>query len=321
VIRDRREGAATMRARLFESEGGRWRLLVQHERGSLEAAVAGVRQRNLLISFGILLLMSVSIGLLALSSRRAQRLARQQMEFVAGVSHELRTPVAVIRSAADNLSHGVIGDPDRVRQYGDAIHAEARRLGEMVERVLQFAGIESGRALVRSPVAIAPILDAAVEGALGAERSVIIDRQIAPDLPPVLGDAAALRSAFENLLANAAKYGGPDRWIGIRAEWRHHARSRQVRITIEDRGRGIAATDLPQIFEPFYRGADVVARQIQGSGLGLALVRRIVEAHGGRVTVVSREGAGSAFTVHLPAAATDAATSLGDVRSIIETAN
>jgi signal transduction histidine kinase len=73
-----------------------------------------------------------------------------------------------------------------------------------------------------------------------------------------------------------------------------------VRIVVEDRGRGIAAADLPHVFEPFYRGADAVARQIQGSGLGLALVRRIAEAHGGRVTVASGQGLGSVFTIHLP---------------------
>jgi signal transduction histidine kinase len=77
-------------------------------------------------------------------------------------------------------------------------------------------------------------------------------------------------------------------------------RSREVRIIVEDHGRGISAADLPHIFEPFYRGADAVARQIQGSGLGLALVRRIAKAHGGRVSVLSRENLGAAFTIHLP---------------------
>jgi signal transduction histidine kinase len=318
VIREKRADAAGLRARIFESQVGRWRLLVQHERGSLEAAVAGVRQRNLIVSFGILLLMGVSIGLLTISSRRAQSLARQQMEFVAGVSHELRTPVAVIRSAADNLSHGVIEDPERVRRYGDAIQVEARRLGEMVERVLQFAGIESGRPIARSPVAIPQIIDEAVEAALASDGASTIERNVATDLPAVVGDAAALRSAVRNLLANAAKYGGHDRWIGIRAESSRRGRARQVSITIEDRGPGIAPTDLPHIFEPFYRGADVVARQIQGSGLGLALVRRIVEAHGGSVTVANRQGGGSAFTIHLPAAGADAAASFGEVGSIVD---
>ncbi len=302
VIRERRDD--TVRTRILERPIGRWRLLVQHERGSLEAAVASVRQRNLLISFGILLLMGVAVGLLMLSSRRAQRLAKQQMEFVAGVSHELRTPVAVIRSAAENLSHGVVGDPDHVRRYGDAIQVEARRLGEMVERVLHFAGIESGRA-VRSPIAVEPLIQEAIAAALPQDgETMTIERHIAAELPPVVGDTAALRSAIQNLVVNAVKYGGRDRWILIRAEAVRAGRTaHEVRITVEDHGKGIATADLPYIFDPFYRGADAMTRPIQGSGLGLALVRRIAQAHGGRVTVVTREGAGSAFTLHLPAAA------------------
>ena len=318
VIRDRNDAPGSMRARIFDSANGRWRLLVQHQRGSLEAAVAGVRQRNLIISFGILLLMGVSVGLLTASSRRAQRLARQQMEFVAGVSHELRTPVAVIRSAAENLSHGVVGDLDRVRRYGDAIQVEARRLGEMVERVLHFAGIESGRQVAQGPVAIEAIVGAALDATLPAGEAVTVERHIAPELPPVAGDAAALRSAIQNLLTNALKYGGSDRWVGVRVEPHEGRRTREVRIIIEDHGRGIPAADLPHIFEPFYRGADAVARQIQGSGLGLALVRRIVEAHGGRVTVTSREGTGSAFTIYLPVAAAHTAANYGDLKSVIE---
>jgi signal transduction histidine kinase len=300
VIREKRDAAGTIRTQVLGGEAGRWRLLLQHERGSLEAAVAGVRQRNLLVSFGILLLMGVSVGLLAMSSRRAQRLARQQMEFVAGVSHELRTPVAVIRSAAENLSHGLVDDPTRVRRYGDAIQVEARRLGEMVERVLQFAGIESGRAATRSPVSVTPIVDAAIDATLAADDRLTIERHVAADLPPVLGDADLLRSAVQNLLVNAAKYGGTDRWIGVRIDAAGSGRSHEVQISIADRGRGIAGADLPHIFEPFYRGADAVARQIQGSGLGLALVQRIVHSHGGRVTVASREGLGSTFTIHIP---------------------
>lgn len=302
VIRERRDDEVSVRARVAGTDGGRWRLLARHERGSLEAAVGGMRHRNLIISFGILMLMGVSIGLLALSSRRAQRLAQQQMEFVAGVSHELRTPVAVIRSAADNLSHGVVGDPDRVRRYGDALQLEARRLGEMVERVLQFAGIESGKPIARSPLAIEPLIREAVDAALPpGDESSFVERHIADHLPPVLGDAGSLRSAIQNLVANALKYGGANRWVGVRAET--GVDRRDVRVIVEDHGRGIAAEDLPHIFDPFYRGANATSRQIQGSGLGLALVRRIAEAHGGRVTVETHDGSGSTFTLYLPAAA------------------
>ena len=133
-----------------------------------------------------------------------------------------------------------------------------------------------------------------------------IHREIAADLPQILGDAAALRSAVQNLIANAVKYGGRDRWVGIRAEHVHDRRHSEVRITVSDHGAGIPAAELPHIFDPFYRGADAVERQIHGNGLGLSLVKRIVVAHGGRVTVTSRAGAGSSFTISLPAVPPDA---------------
>ena len=289
-------------------EFGRWRLLVQHQSGSLESAVARARWQNLGISFGVLLLLTVSIALLAATTRRAHRLAQQQMEFVAGVSHELRTPVAVIRSAAENLSHGVVDSGDRVKRYGQLLETEARRLGEMVERVLQYAGIESGLATgQRAALAPTDIIEGAIESSvtmLGPEE-VTIERQFAPNLPPVVGDAAALRSAVQNLIANAVKYGGRDRWIGIKTELGSHRRRPEVCITVSDHGAGIPASELPHIFDPFYRGADAVARQVHGNGLGLSLVRQIVAAHNGRVTVTTRAGMGSSFTIALPSAEPD----------------
>ena len=286
-----------------DEELGRWRLLVQHASGSLETAVASMRRRNLGLSFGMLLLLSVSVALLTAASRRAHRLADQQMEFVAGVTHELRTPVAVIRSAAENLSHGVVGNTDRVKRYGTVIESEARRLGEMIESVLQYAGLESGATLGNpAPVSPVEIVQAAIDTAIAAAGGALtVERDIAPDLPDVIGDAAALRSAIQNLLANAVKYGGADRWVGVRAE-QVAGRRREICITVSDHGAGIPAADLPHIFEPFYRGSDAVAGQMHGNGLGLSLVRRIVTAHGGRVAVTSKPNVGTTFTLILPVA-------------------
>ena len=294
-----------------EEAPGRWQLVVQHQSGSLDAAVGTIRRRNLAISSGILLLLTFAVVMLTATSRRAEKLAQQQMEFVAGVSHELRTPVAVVRSAAENLSSGVVSG-DRVKRYGQMIEAEARRLGDMVERVLQYAGIESGfNTAARVPLSPMEIIESAVDSALPlvGPAEVTVHREIAPDLPTVIGDATALRSAVQNLVANAVKYGGRDRWVGIRAQHVHERRRSEVRITVSDHGPGIPAADLPHIFEPFYRGTDAIERQIQGHGLGLSLVRRIVVAHGGKVSVSTRPGAGTSFTITLPAAAADTSAS------------
>jgi signal transduction histidine kinase len=286
---------------------GRWQLLIKHRAGSLEAAVAQARRRNLGISFGVLLLLGASVGTIIISTGRAQRLARQQVEFVAGVSHELRTPLAVICSAGENLADGVVEAPRQVSQYGALIRNEGRRLTEMVEQVLEFAGAQAGRKTYDLREINAEDL---VESALVACRPLIeeggfeVEKDVQPDLPKVMADPAALDRALQNLLGNAMKYAGDSRWIGLRVRAARGERRTQqeVQITIEDRGAGIDAHDLPHIFEPFYRGQEVTAAQIHGSGLGLSLVKQTVEAHGGRVTVESARGRGSAFTLHLPAA-------------------
>ena len=279
----------------------RWRLLVQHPSGSLEVAVNAVRRRNLIISSSILSVLGASVGLLVLSTRRAQELARQQMEFVAAVSHELRTPLAVIRSAGENLADGVVKDETEIRKYGDLVRNEGRRLTDMVEQILEFAGIDSGqRGFALSPVAVAPMLRDVIESrrSLLDAAGIQVDYDIADRLPPVLGDESALRRVFENLVANAIKYGEGGRWMGIRAR----VVGREVHVTVADRGIGIDAAEQSRIFEPFYRTPDVIAARIQGTGLGLSLVQRIVRAHGGTVIVRSEPGAGSEFTVALPVA-------------------
>jgi signal transduction histidine kinase len=282
----------------------RWTLVARHRAGSLQDAVGSTRTRNMALSFGILLLMGATVGVLVRTARRAERLARQQIEFVAAVSHELRTPVTVIGSAAENLADGLVGDPNRVRQYGARIHRESRRLGDTVERVLLYAGIEAGRAIGhRTPLAV----QALVSDALAASQSAIADAgvQVEVDvpegLPPVLADASALRSSVSNLIANAIKYGGSGGVVRVSASSGAGRSGPEVRIAVADKGLGISSADLPHIFEPFYRGAEAQARQIQGNGLGLSIVKGIVDAHGGRVTVQSTPGAGSTFVLHLPA--------------------
>jgi two-component system sensor histidine kinase SenX3 len=306
---------------------GRWTLMAKHRSGSLEAAVAAVRTRNLIVSSSILMLLTVVIGLIAVSARRSQELARQQMEFVAAVSHELRTPVSVIGAAAGNLADGVVGDPLRVRKYGETIQGEARRLGETVERVLQLAGIAAGSAAAaQTPISPGEL----VQQSLSACRTEIdaagfnVEVAVADNLPNIVGDVTALRSALQNLISNAVKYGGTARWIRVSASLqaprpgltqtvdkaRGHRASRAVFFAVEDRGLGIDADDRKHIFEPFYRGREAVSQQIQGSGLGLNLVMRIVAAHGGRVIVNSEPGKGSTFTLALPAASESESISL-----------
>lgn len=292
-----------LRRSLGDAAEHRWRVLVKHVSGSLETAVARVRRRNLMLGFGIVGLLGASMVALVVSTRRARNLARQQMEFVAGVTHELRTPLAGISSLSENLADGVIRDPDQAQRYGSAIHGESRRLTGMVEQVLTFASLQSGeRKLGREPVEMVGLIAGTIEdlheGGIDTER---ISVEVDDEVPVVQGDRAALGSALRNLLTNALKFSDPGTPIRVRVVRAGSRTEPRVRIGVEDRGRGIPGPELKRIFDPFFRGRAARADQIEGSGLGLSLVRRIVDAHDGELQVSSEPGEGTTFTVELPA--------------------
>jgi signal transduction histidine kinase len=287
---------------LIGDADGNWQLILTHRAGSLDAAISSLRLRDLLLSFGILLLLASSMAMMVITTRRAQRLAQQKMDFVAAISHELRTPLAVIRSAGENLADGVVLDPQRARQYGAVIHHEGRRLTEMVEQALEFAGVRAHQqSFDLRPVEIHDLIERALLDCQArlTEGEFQVEQEIAPDLPQLMADSQALRRAFQNLISNAIKYSGERRWIKVSARAWTSRRGPEIRISVQDRGIGIAAADLPHIFEPFYRSRSVISTDIHGTGLGLNLVKQIVEAHGGRVQVESTIGQGSTFTIYL----------------------
>jgi signal transduction histidine kinase len=291
---------------LSSNDLGNWKLLLKHQSGSLEDSINHVRYRNLAISFGILLLLAVSIIMMVVSTRRAQQLADLQIDFVARVSHELRTPLAIICSTSQNLSDGLVKDRERVELYGSVINKEGHRLAEMVEGVLEFAGIRSGKVVYHfKSERVQTLIESALSdlSALIAEKGFSIEKHIPAALPDVFVDSSALIRAIQNLVNNAIKYSGDSRWIGIKAAQRAADLGKvEVAITVEDKGIGIPQSELAQIFDSFYRSREAVNSQIRGSGLGLSLVKGVVEAHGGRITVESTIGQGSSFTLHLPVA-------------------
>jgi signal transduction histidine kinase len=281
--------------------GGDWVVAVNAAGGSLDAVVGRLRRRNLGISMGVLALLAAGMGVLLVSTRRAERLARLQMEFVAGVSHELRTPLAVIRSAGDNLAEGVVQAPSQVKEYGKLIRDEGRRLTGMVEQTLQFASTQAGRQPYKVESAGAEeFLRRAIDDLRPAveEAGFLLEEQFEAGLPEVRIDVAAGSRILQSLVENALKYGGESKWVGIEAASRNGA----VDVTVRDRGVGIDAEDLPHIFDPFYRGKRATDAQIHGTGLGLALARSAAEGFGGRLRAESEPGQGSAFTLSIPKA-------------------
>jgi signal transduction histidine kinase len=283
------------------NNGFDWELLVKHREGSLAAAVAAVRRRNLAISSGTLLLLAVSMALIILSARRAQALARLQIDFVAGISHELRTPLSVICSASDNLAEGAVSDS---KKYGELIRGEGRKLAGLIDQIMQFAGTQRGRRRYNlQPARIEDLVEEALEQAepqIEAAR-FSVEKSLAPDLPEVLADVPALVQAIQNLVQNAIKFSGDRRRLKIRARPVRTRGKTEVQLGIEDEGIGISRRDLAHIFEPFYRGEAATGAQIHGTGLGLYMVREALAGMKGRITVKSTPGKGSVFTIHLPA--------------------
>ncbi len=287
------------------SDSGRWQMFVRHRSGSLEAVVAQARWRNLAVTAGVLLLMVASVAALVRFTRRAQKLAELQMDFVAGVSHELRTPLAVIHTAAYNLRGGVAQDPSQVERYGVLIQRESGRLKEMVEQVLQFAGAKAGWVIQKpEPLSVEAVVEAAIQ-----ESQCVVEKRLDPGLPPILGDSVALQHALQNLIGNAAKYGKEGgNWIGVFASQTRDKDQVVVEIRVADRGPGIPQDEQRHIFEPFFRGRRAVEHQIHGAGLGLNLAKKIVEAHGGSIRVKSEPMKGTEFIVRIPAAPAGAST-------------
>jgi signal transduction histidine kinase len=280
---------------------GIWELNVAHKGMPLAEAFERTRRLDLLMSLGVEALLVAAIILLVVGARRVERLADQKMRFVAGVSHELRIPVSAISMLSRNQADGLVSGIEKVRQYGELIHQQSRRLNEMVEQTLQYAGIHSG---LRRPAKDQIDLRCVIQDALDARREELdragfqVEVALASGLPPLGGDAGLLRTALDNLLSNALRHAGSGRWIRVAAGY--SAEEKEVRISVEDHGAGIEAAEQTDIFEPFTRGRVAIEAQIPGSGLGLSLVRSAAEAHRGSVTLVSGPGRGSTFTLHLP---------------------
>jgi signal transduction histidine kinase len=290
----------------YSSDQGVWEVVVKHQRGSVEAVVNSLRRRNLMVSFGVLVLLAVTMALIVIGAQRASRLARMQLDFVAGVSHEVRTPLAAISSAAENIAHGVVKDEQQLVRYGNSILKQSRQLTHLVEQVLLFAATQqSTRHYEVRPVDVGEVIDAVLESTSGivAAARVSVERQIEPGLPPVNADFGALAQCLQNLITNAVKYGGNSRWLRVRASARKEKGiAREIEVSVEDKGIGISKKDIRHIFEPFYRSPAVTESQIHGTGLGLPLTRTLVEAIGGQLAAQSELGKGSSFTIRLSCA-------------------
>jgi signal transduction histidine kinase len=293
-------GGSAGRGRGRFREDARWTIAARHREGSLDIAVSHARTKNLIASLLLVGLLGGTAWALVQYTARSRRLAEMQFRFAAGVSHDLRTPLTAIRGAAFNLVEGLVKDPAAVGRYAKLILRNAEELTSMIENVLAFsATLHADKEERREVFATGDLLDhAATAMAQEIEQAGCrIELTVAPDLPPVAGDPVALELVFRNLIGNAVRHGSAGKWIGVSA-----ARfAGGVEIRVCDRGPGIPETERARIFEPFYRGDRTRAQRVQGTGLGLSLVKSTVERQKGTVEANNSPGGGAQFTVRLPA--------------------
>jgi signal transduction histidine kinase len=255
---------------------------------------------NLLVSILTALVLIGGIVLALRTAARAVRLSQMKADFVSNVSHELRTPLASIRVFGEFLKLGRVKDEGKTREYGEYIETESRRLTQLINNILDFSKIESGQKTYHFEQASVEtvVADTLKTFEVMLEQNgftISFDRPAQP-LPRVVIDQEAIAQAFINLLDNAVKYSGESKEIDVTL-----ARQNEfVTFSVRDHGVGIAREECEKVFEKFYRVGNSLIHDVKGSGLGLSIVKHIVEAHHGKVTVESEPGRGSTFSIHLP---------------------
>ncbi len=296
------EGAEPVLSVEFREGLPSWRVAVYAMPGASPREAA--RRQVMIFSgaFCVLLLVIVGGSVFTLRLvRRESEMAQLKADFVANVSHDLKTPLSLIRMFGETLEMGRVPDDARRQEYYRVITRESERLSRLIDNVLDFSRIERGRRTYDLvPTAVEPLVRETLEAFAYtlAQQGFKVETRIAPDLPEAPLDAEAVAQALANLIDNAIKYSGERRSIVVEA-----ARDgERLAISVADEGVGIPAEEQARIFEKFYRVGRSETQGRRGSGVGLALVRHVAQAHGGSVTVDSRPGAGSRFTLRLPLA-------------------
>ena len=277
-----------------------WYISLQGDFASPEKWARANFAYNMTLSAALAAVLLGGIALTIRTALREMKLSAMKNEFVSNVSHELRTPLSSIRVFGEFMRRGRVEDQEKVREYGSYIETESRRLTQLINNILDFSRIESGRKVYMFEDAD---LEEILAGTLATFTVRLRDKGFdvsyqGPDepLPEVQVDPNAIDRAVANLLDNAVKYSDGDRAIQVTLD----RNDGEATIAVTDHGIGIPRDEQEKIFERFHRVSTGLVHDVKGSGLGLSLVRHIAEAHGGTVTVESEVGRGSTFTIHLP---------------------
>jgi signal transduction histidine kinase len=256
----------------------------------------------MLASCGLILLLLMTIGaslyFMNTLVRRTAELSALKTDFVSAVSHEMRTPLATIRMIAEMFQMQRVKDLRTSQEYIETIASETDRLTRLINKVLDFSRMDSGRqnySFVRT--SLGPIVNATVRNfEAGLSRDCRIRVTIQEELPEVAVDEDAIVQALLNLLDNAVKYSPEPGQVEVTLS----LQGTELLLQVADQGIGIDPRELRMIFEKFYRCEDELTRRTTGTGIGLSIVQHIAEAHRGRIEAQSAPGSGSVFTLHLP---------------------
>jgi signal transduction histidine kinase len=238
---------------------------------------------------------------LTLALEEVKKMSARKTNFVSSVSHELRTPLTSIKGYAAILLTGKLGDvPKDVRERLEKVNRHSDELVHMVNELLDISRIESGKVTMRAEVVNLKEIAEKVEDLLSGqlkERKLYLNAEISSDANLVLADKTQIERVFINLISNAMKFTPPEGKITIRSR----KTEKMIEVDIADTGCGIPEESREAIFEEFYRVDNAINQEVKGTGLGLALVKHIIDAHGGRIWVSSIVGSGSTFSFTLPA--------------------
>jgi signal transduction histidine kinase len=274
-------------------------LLLRYRDRSIEEEVRRMAlTKTALIGFIDLMLLA-GLFLVYANVRRELHLSRLKSDFVANVSHELKTPLALIRLFAETLELRRVPSEEKAQQYYRVINKESQRLTQLINNILDFSRIEAGRKEYRfRPTDVGAVVGEVVESYRFPieQQGFQLEVSIAEDLPEVVVDPEALSQALLNLVNNAIKYSGDQKYLGLDVR----REDDRVVIAVSDHGVGIPKAEQHRIFEKFYRVEDTLIHTTKGSGLGLALVQHIMDAHGGSVELTSAPGEGSTFRLLVP---------------------
>jgi two-component system, OmpR family, phosphate regulon sensor histidine kinase PhoR len=228
-----------------------------------------------------------------------KNLQTTRRELIGNISHEFRTPLAGIKAMVETLRDGAVDDSEVAKDFLARIDDEVERLTQIVAELTELSRIETGKAeLMLEPVDLNPLIGEVIDqlGPQVERQQLTVDKKLAASLPAVEVDKARIRQVIVNLVHNAIKFTGPGGKITIATE----ADDGSVTVSVSDTGVGIANSDLPHVFERFYKGDRARSGGGGGTGMGLAIARHVIEAHGGTVRAQSEEGRGSTFSFSLP---------------------